>query len=233
MSLALSILLASSISAPSTDNALSDYEARTGWKLLFDGKTSNGWQKFGTKEPVGSAWKVIDGAITLKPGTGEGGDIMTDADYSDFDLSIDWKIAPGGNSGIFYRSDPTQSPPYLTGPEMQVLDNAGHSDGRNILTSAGSVYAVYPGVREAIRPAGQWNTFRIIAQGPWLRHYANGILLCSYRINSEPWKKTVSGSFFKDWDQWGQKKTGRIAMQDHGNEVAYKNIKIRVIETGR
>lgn len=230
MSLVLSLILAAS--APVADNTLSDYEARSGWKLLFDGRTSQGWQKFGTSQAIGSAWKVEDGAITLKPGTGDGGDIMTEADYADFDLSIDWKIVPGGNSGIFYRSDPTQSPPYLTGPEMQVLDNAGHSDGRNILTSAGSVYAVFPGVKEVIKPAGQWNNFRIIAQGPWIRHFANGVLLSSYRINSESWKKTVSGSFFKDWDQWGQKKTGRIVMQDHGNEVSYKNIKIRVLKSG-
>ncbi len=228
MLLLTSVLIASGIQA---DNTLSDYEARTGWKLLFDGRTTAGWRKFGADEPVGSGWKVEDGALTFVPGTGAGGDVMTDQDYADFDLLIDWKVAPGGNSGVFYRSDPTQNPSYLTGPEMQVLDNARHPDGRNILTSAGAVYAVYPANREIIRPAGQWNTFRITAMGTWVRHFANGVLVANYTINSEAWKKKKAGSFFKDWDQWGQQPKGRIVMQDHGDRVAFKNIKIRVIHS--
>lgn len=224
-----STLLAASVMA--ADNTLSDYESRSGWKLLFDGKTTEGWRKFGTDEPVGSAWKVEEGALTLTPGSGSGGDVMTDQDYADFDLLIDWKVAQGGNSGLFFRSDPTQNPPYLTGPEMQILDNERHPDRRSVLTSAGAIYGVYPASLHAIRPAGEWNTFRITAIGPWVRHFANGVLVANYRINSEAWKKKKEASMFKDWDQWGQKPKGRIAMQDHGDKVAFKNIKIRVIQS--
>lgn len=219
------------ISATQADNTLSDYEARTGWKLLFDGRTTKGWKRFGADEPVGSGWKVEEGALTYVPGTGSGGDVMTDQDYADFDLLIDWKVAPGGNSGLFFRSDPTQNPSYLTGPEMQILDNARHPDRRNVLTSAGAIYGVFPANLHAIRPAGEWNTFRITAIGPWVRHFANGVLVANYRINSESWKKKKDASMFKDWDQWGQKPTGRIVMQDHGDRVAFKNIKIRVIQS--
>lgn len=220
-------ILAYTAVASTADNTLTALEAKQGWQLLYDGKTTEKWHKFGTSGPVGSAWKSVDGQIVFTPGSGEGGDIMTGEDYTSFELKLDWKIAPRGNSGIFFHVDPKLEGAPHSGLEMQILDDAGHADGRSIMTSAGSAYTMYPGVKAFIRPAEQWNSFRLKVNKGKVQHYANGNFVLEYQLGSTDWENRLSQSWLRALSHYGRKGTGRIALQDHGDLVRFKNIKIR------
>lgn len=221
-----SILVYTAI-ASTADNTLTAAEAKHGWQLLYDGKTTEKWHKFGTSGPVGSAWKSVDGELVFTPRSGEGGDIMTGEDYTSFELKFDWKIAPRGNSGIFFHVDPKLEGAPHSGLEMQILDDAGHADGRTRMTSAGSAYAMYPGVKELIRPAGQWNSFRLKVNKGKVQHYANGSFVLEYQLASPQWEAQLAQSWLRAFEHYGRKGTGRIALQDHGDLVRFKNIKVR------
>jgi Domain of Unknown Function (DUF1080) len=206
----------------------------TGWVSLFDGKTTAGWHSYG-KTTAGEAWKVADGAIyldtTKKAGwQTTGGDICTADEYENFDLKMEWKIAPNGNSGIiFYVHEDTAKYKYvwMTGPEMQVLDNAGHDDGKIIKHHAGDLYDLISCSKETVKPAGEWNEVEIISNNGKLDFLLNGTNVVSTTMWDDSWKKMIAGSKFKDMPDFGTYKKGRIALQDHGNMVWYRNIKIK------
>src|SRR5690606_17920992 len=139
-------------------NRLTDQERATGWRLLFDGKTTDGWRGF-RQDSMPGGWQVVDGTLARVSG---GGDIITVEQYANFELALDWKVEPGGNSGIMFRVTEDAEYPWLTGPEMQILDNAGHADGQNPETSTGSNYALHAPTRDAARPAGEWNSVRLV-----------------------------------------------------------------------
>ena len=204
-------------------NTLTPVEERAGWKLLFDGKTTAGWRGFHQKD-VPAGWQVVDGALTRVSG---GGDIITADQFDSFDLSIDWQITPGGNSGIMYRVSEEAEQTYHTGPEFQVLDNAKHADGKNPLTSAGSAYGLYAPVKDMTRPVGEWNTARIVLDGNHVEHWLNGTMVVEYTLGSPEWTKLVAATKFTEWPRYGKEPRGHIALQDHGNRVAYRNIRIR------
>lgn len=213
-----------------TLNTLTSQEREQGWKLLFDGKTTQGWRKFkGTDVP--DKWKVEDGALVFKPKDGKaGGDIVTVDQFDNFELSIEWKISPGGNSGIMYRVSEAVGSPPESGPEYQILDNAKHPDGRKPETCAASCYAMYAPTKDMTRPVGEWNKTRIVVNGNHVEHWLNDVKVVEYEFGSEDWQKRYAASKFKNWARFGKEPKGHIDLQDHGNEVAYRNIKIRPLK---
>ena len=208
-------------------NTLSPREAADGWRPLFDGRTLAGWRGYRRAAPP-AGWQVVDGAITR---VGEGGDLMTDEEFGSFELALEWKISPGGNSGIIYRVVEDSSLAYVwqSGPEFQVLDNAGHADGRDPLTSAGSDFALYAPVRDVTRPVGKWNSARIVVNGSHVEHWLNGVKLLEYELGGPEWERRVQASKFRTMPRYGRGARGHIALQEHEAWVAYRNIRIRTL----
>jgi hypothetical protein len=210
-----------------TPNTLTDKEKTAGWKLLFDGQTTNGWRAYRGKN-VPDKWQVVDGALALRPRSGkQGGDIITVDEFDNFELSLEWKIAEGGNSGIMYRVIEEPGASYESGPEYQLLDNAKHPDGRSSLTSAASCYALYAPSEDATKPVGQWNHARLVVNGRRVEHWLNGKKVVTYKLGSRDWNKRVKASKFKDMSHFGKEPRGHICLQDHGDQVEFRNIKIR------
>jgi hypothetical protein len=209
----------------SVPNVLTPAERAAGWRLLFDGRTTDGWRGF-KKASMPSAWKVVDGALTR---TGDGGDIVTTQKFKSFELTLEWKVAPGGNSGVFYRASEDDDAIYWTAPEMQVLDDARHPDGKSRLTAAGSDYGLYEAPAGIVKPAGQWNQVRIIVNGRHVEHWLNGVRMLQYELWSPDWEMRVHGSKFAPHPHYGRNSEGFIGLQDHGDWVAYRSIKIRVL----
>lgn len=212
-------------STDATQNTLTDAERTAAWRLLFDGQTTAGWRNYG-KRDIAGGWVVQDGALTR---TGAGGDIITNDEFKNFELTIDWKIEPRGNSGVFYRASEEQDEIYWNAVEMQVLDDAGHPDAANRLTSAGAAYDLYPSPAGHVKPAGEWNTARLVVNGNHVEHWLNGVKLLEYELGSADWNSKVAGSKFKPHLKFGKNAQGHIGLQDHGNLVSYRNIKIRVL----
>ncbi len=216
-------------------DTLTDQEKSEGWQLLFDGQTTNGWHKYGN-EPTGSAWKVIDGALYLDTSSkvdgkiAGGGDIVTDEEFENFDMKLQWKIAKNGNSGImFYVHEDTMTykRPYETGPEMQVLDNDGHPDGKIIKHRAGDLYDLISCSKETVKPVGEWNDVEIKSLNGKLDFYLNGENVVSTTLWDDNWNKMIAGSKFKQLKGFGSFKKGKICLQDHDCGVWFRNIKIR------
>ena len=203
-------------------NTLTAAERASGWRLLFDGRTTAGWRGF-RQGVMPGGWDVVEGALTR---VSAGGDIVTIDEFGDFELRLEWRIAPGGNSGIMYRVSEAAEATYFTGPEMQVLDNAGHPDGLSPLSSAGACYGLYPPTSDVTRAVGSWNDVRIVAVGAHVEHWLNGMRIVEYDIGSADWLMRVQASPFRDLPRYGREPRGRIALQDHGDRVAYRNVKI-------
>lgn len=206
-------------------NALSSPERQEGWRLLFDGSSTAGWRAY-DQPAMTEGWQVVDGALTR---TGRGGDIITTESFRNFDLMVDWKIRPGGNSGLFYRAALGSGAIYFSAPEMQILDDSVHVDGKSDLTSSGAVYGLYPARRGVVRPVGEWNTARVLVNGDHVEHWLNGQKIAEYELGSEDWRRRVNSSKFKQWPEYGKAAEGHIGLQDHGDWVAFRNIKIRVL----
>lgn len=217
-----------------TGNSLTDQEKTDGWQLLFDGKSTAGWHKYGDSV-VGSAWKIEDGLLYLDTTVKEnwqikeGGDIVTDEEYENFHLKLEWKIAKDGNSGImFYVNESSKYTwPWETGPEMQILDNAGHKDALIPKHRAGDLYDLIACSKETVKPYGEWNQAEIKAVDGKLDFWLNGENVVSTTLWDDNWKKLVAGSKFSKMPDFGTYKKGRIALQDHGNAVWFRNIKIK------
>lgn len=215
--------------AQEVPNTLSNDEKAAGFKLLFDGKTTKGWRGY-KKEEMPSGWKVVDGSLTRVEG---GGDIVSYEQFGNFELLIDWKVAEGGNSGIMYHVQETEPSPYMTGPEYQVLDNERHPDGRSKLTSAASCYGLYPPTKDVCKPAGEWNHTRIVIKNGHVEHWLNGEKVVEYEKGSDEWNKKVAASKFSKYPNFGKPKEGHIDLQDHGDKVEFRNIKIRTLDDSK
>ena len=205
--------------------ALTAEEKAAGWKLLFDGKSLAGWRSYKSETPP-TGWRAVNGELVRD---GEGGDLMTAEQFDDFELRFEWKVTANGNSGVIYRIATTEEFPWQTGPEYQILHNQGHRDGKAPITSAGSNYAVNPPTKDLTRPVGEWNEGRIVARGNRVEHWLNGGKVVEYEINSADWLERVKASKFAKLANYGRITRGYIALQDHGDVVSYRNIKIRTL----
>jgi hypothetical protein len=219
------LLLALVIAATAGDapNTLDANQAKEGWRLLFDGQSLEHWRGY-RKDTVPDGWKVQDGTLTR---VGGGGDLVTKEQFDSFELKLEWKIAEGGNSGIFYRATEEFGAIYESAPEMQVLDNAKHGDGKNPKTSAGANYALIACAKEVVKPAGEWNQVRLLIQGQHVEHWLNGEKVVEYELGSPAWVELVKNSKFSGMRGYGKAAKGHIGLQDHGDKVWYRNIMIR------
>lgn len=217
-------------------NTLSAAEKKAGWKLLFDGKTIDAWRGY-QQADLPPEWTVVDGTITKVKTTN---DIVTREQFADFELTIDWKIALRGNSGIFYRATEKETKVYWSAPEYQLAEDSLTPDSRNIMTSVGAVYGFYPSKRGVVKPAGEWNTTRIVAKGPHVEHWLNGVMIAQYEANSPEWNLKLHGDpsdstkkplKFAPYKDFGLAKKGFIAIQgDHNGTLSLRNIKIRELK---
>jgi len=214
-------------------NADSSRQAEEPWQVLFDGKSLDGWHSYGKPDP-GTAW-VVEGGVLLfnasaKKGGASGGDLVTDQEYDNFHLQLEWKISTKGNSGvIFYVNEDANKYPetYNTGLEMQILDNDGHPDGKIHKHRAGDLYDLIPCSRETVNPPGKWNKVDIISDKGHLEFHLNGTKVVETTLWDASWKDLVSKSKFASMPGFSIYQKGRIALQDHGDEVWYRNIRIR------
>jgi hypothetical protein len=196
-------------------------------KALFDGKTTSGWRGYKSQE-VPAGWKVEGGTLTKD---GSAGDIVSKDEFGDFDLSFEWKIAAGGNAGVFYRGTEEYDHVYWSAPEYQLLDDAEAKDAKSRLTAAGSAYALYPSPAGVAKPAGEWNQARIVAKGAHVEHWLNGKKLLEYELWSPDWEGKVKASKFGEWPHYGRAKKGHLAIQgDHEGALSLRNIRIRELK---
>lgn len=211
-------------------NTLTEAEMKAGWKLLFDGKTNKGWRRF-KGEGMPPSWKVANGSLVSLPKSGETtGDIVTLNQYENFELTLEWKMAPGGNSGAVYRVTEEMKNPWETGFEYQILDNheqTRHVDGLNPLSSASACYALYAPSKDMTKPVGQWNRTRIIANGQHVEHWLNGKRVVAFDIGSKEWEAHLKTSKFMNTRNFGRVSKGHICLQDYGHPIGFRNIKIR------
>lgn len=205
-------------------NTLSPEERSDGWRLLFDGVTTAQWRGY-RAETFPDGW-VIEGDALHR--AAPAGDIITVDQFEDFDLRLEWKVDDGpGNSGIFFRVSEDHEHVWETGPEMQVLNNAVHPDGRSPETAAGSNYALHAPPRDLTRPVGEWNEVRILVQGAHVELWLNGEQAAEYELWTDDWERRVAASKFATMPRYGRNQRGHIALQDHGDPVWYRNIKVR------
>ena len=220
---------------PAALNTLSEQEVKDGVILLFDGKTTDQWRSYG-KETFPAGWVINDEAIHCigsgKGEAGQGGDIITKEKFGNFELTLEWKISEGGNSGIFYLAQEIEGDPiWKSSPEMQVLDNEKHPDSKMGVDGnrqAGSLYDLIPAKPQNAKPAGEWNTVKIMVYKGTVVHYQNGVQVLEYHLWTEDWKKMCANSKFKDFTNFvNTAAEGYIGLQDHGDDVWYRNIKIK------
>ncbi len=212
-------------SAAMRHNTLTPEERAAGWRLLFDGHSTAGWRGW-QMDSMPSGWGVREGALTrVRPAA----DIITTEKFRNFELSLEWNVAPKGNSGIFYRASEDDDAIYWTAPEMQVLDDAGHVDGQSRLTAAGADYGLYPSPAGVVKPAGEWNQVRILVDGNHVEQWLNGVKVVEYELGSPDWEAKVKASKFATHPRYGRNAEGYIGLQEHEFRVAFRNIKIRVL----
>jgi len=218
-----------------TANTLTKEEKKEGWKLLFDGKTTQGWHTY-LRDTVGSKWQVKDGAIVFDPSQPEsgGGDIVTNGIYENYELRLEWMISKGGNSGIIFdiQEAPKYAATYLTGPEMQVLDNIDADDNKKQNHLAGCLYDMSGDATVSKpKPVGEWNQVRLIQNKGHLTFWLNGIQTYDGQIGSDAWNAMVAGSKFKNkiFADFAKVAKGKIALQQHPGFSEWRNIKIRML----
>ena len=221
---------------PNLPNTLSKAEIKEGWVLLFDGETSDGWRSYNNTNFPEKGWEIIDGTIhCFASGKGEaggGGDIIANEQYGNFEFSLEWKISEGGNSGIFYLAQEKEGEPiYKSSPEMQILDNAKHPDaklGKDGNRQAGSLYDLIPAIPQNAKGPGEWNHIKILVYDGTVVHYMNGEAVLEYHLWTQDWKEMCANSKFKNWPDFiNTASEGYIGLQDHGNDVWFRNIKIK------
>lgn len=234
----ITAIAAALVTGPNTHHAVQSASAsnpaKAKWIKLFDGKTTNGWKTY-AKDSIGSAWKVQDGVLYFdakakKEQNLGGGDIIHEKSFENFHLKLEWKISKNGNSGVIFwvQNDPSKyKAVWHTGPEMQVLDNGGHPDAKIRKHRAGDLYDLIEGPDTAVKPVGEWNKAEIIANKGVLEFKLNGVTTVKTSYGDEIWYSLIGNSKFKTMSAFGRTFSGHIALQDHGDEVWYRNIEIK------
>jgi Domain of Unknown Function (DUF1080). len=208
------------------DNTLTPEEKQQGWILLFDGKTTNGWRSYNRKPQ--DSWEVLAGQLHCKiRGVTNRADLMTVAQYDNYELKFDWKIEKGANSGVLYRVIETSQPAYETGPEYQLIDDEGYPEKLEDWQKSGSDYAMHPPMVLASKPAGEYNHSKIVVKGAHVQHWLNSRKVADFYLWTPEWKELKAKSKWKDAVNYGMAKKGFIVLQDHGGGVWFKNIKLR------
>lgn len=217
-------------------NTLTAAEQKAGWKLLFDGTSLSAWRGY-QQDVMPPEWQAVDGTMGKVKNTN---DIVTREQFGDFELTLEWKVALRGNSGIFYRATEKETKVYWSAPEYQLAEDSLTPDSRNIMTSVAAVYGFYPSKRGVVNKAGEWNTTRIVAKGAHVEHWLNGQLIAQYELWGKDWNEKLKGVpgdstkkplKFAPYADWGLAKKGYIAIQgDHNGALAMRNIKIRELK---
>ncbi|MGE0816488.1 MAG: DUF1080 domain-containing protein [Vicinamibacterales bacterium] len=199
-------------------------QAQGNWKVLFDGSSMAAFRGY-KSDTVPGGWRIEQGTLAKDAPTG---DLLTRDQFGDFELELEWRIAEGGNAGIFYRATEEYDHVYWSGPEYQLLDDVKAEDNATRLTCAGAAYALYPSPAGHLKPVGQWNTTRIVARGAHVEHWLNGVKLLEYELWSPDWDAKVAASKFGTWPHFGRAKRGHLGIQgDHAGALAFRNIRIR------
>lgn len=233
-------------------NTLTGAEAEAGWRLLWDGKTTDGWRSAKGEGFPAHGWVMQDGVLSVHANSGEestgGGDILTRKRYADFELAADFKITPGANSGIKIFVQPNLSPidkntgvktavGSAIGCEFQILDDARHPDaklGRDGNRTIGSLYDLIPAAADKkVAPIGEWNQARILSRGQHVEFWLNGQKTLEFERGSEVFRQSVAASKFKNIPDFGEWADGHILLQDHGDAVSYRNLKIRELQPAK
>jgi 3-keto-disaccharide hydrolase len=205
--------------------AASDAAGKAASRVLFDGTSTDAWRGFKRDAFPTKGWVVENG--TLKPVVGgDRVDLVTKDVYKDFDLELEWKVGPAGNSGVMYDVAETDAETYHTGPEMQVLDDAGHKDGQNPKTSAGALYALIAPKAKVLKPAGEWNQARLVKKGNDVEHWLNGTKIVEYELGSPALAALIADSKFKDMPHFAKQGQGHIVLQHHGDPAWFRNVRI-------
>ena len=218
----ISLAIATNVYA--SDNQLTESEKASGWRLLFDGNSMSQWRNY-QKPGLSEKWQVENGEMVLTEGGG--GDILTKESFSNFELKIDWKIAQVGNGGIFVMVDEQGPQIYSRAPEIQLLDNENHWDNKFDTRLSGSLYDLIASPKSSHKLAGEWNQVRILLDGKHLQVWQNQVQTVDIQMGSEKWDALIADSKFATWEGFGQSAGGHIGLQDHGDIVSFKNIKIR------
>jgi len=222
----LLIFWATPAMAAENHNGLTADERVAGWQSLFDGESLTEWRTYRQPEPA-PQWQARDGELRLTGGGG--GDLITRDTWADFELRLEWKISEGGNSGIFFLADESNERIYYNAPEIQILDDARHRDNRIDTHRSGSLYDLVAAPPESQKPAGEWNGVVIRHSNGRLSVRQNDVQVVDIRIGGERWQSLVAASKFAQWDGFGRLTSGHIGLQDHGDPVAFRNLKIRTL----
>jgi len=218
IALAAALLVSSCSSTVRTGN-------QSGWKVLFDGKSTDAFRGFKQASFPKGSWAVVGTALKSLPQSQV--DLITRESYEDFELELEWKVEKEANSGIMFHVSEADAETYMSGPEMQIVDDANTEDGANPKTSAGSLYDLIAPTNKTCHPAGEWNRIRLIVQDRHVEHWMNGKRIVEYELGSAPLQGLIANSKFKAWPRFAQEKTGYIALQSHGKSVWFRNIRVR------
>lgn len=219
----------SAAETPIDSAILTQEQLKDGWKLLFNGKTLDGWRTF--KNQPNNSWEVVNGTLHCQPFDSANlrSDLITVEQYENFELQFDWKIGYQGNSGVIFRASEEFEQPYLTGPEYQLLDDVGYPGESKASNMTGANYDMQAPEKKKLNPQGDWNTSKLIVNGNQVEHWLNGDRILSYELGSEDWKHQKANCKWNDIDSYGTTSRGYIDLQDHSSEVWFKNIMIRVL----
>lgn len=223
------MMIVPALGAAEPHNRLTDAERAAGWQLLFDGATLDGWRSYGHAQ-ARPAWQVEDGTLMLA--RRGGGDLITQRTFDNFELVLEWRISEAGNSGVFILADEGERPIYVHAPEIQILDDARHPDNKLANHRSGSLYDLVAAPPAAQKPAGTWNELRILHDRGRLRVWQNGVVVVMLMLGGERWQTLVRQSKFANWDGFGENLSGHIGLQDHGDVVSFRNLKIRPLGGG-
>lgn len=211
----------------STGQTSSSAKSDSKWITLFNGGSTDALRGYKQEGFPSKAWVIENGALKTIVG-GEKVDLITKEKFKNYELELEWKVSPAGNSGVIYNVAETDGPAWRTGPEMQVLDDSKHRDGGNPKTSAGALYAlIAPNSSKTLKPVGEWNKAKLIIKNNHVEHWLNGAKVVEYEWGSPAIKALIAQSKFKDMPRFMQESEGHIALQHHGEEVWYRNIRIR------